>query len=262
MKSMSDRLKEGIDSFKEGNFEESIGAFLEVVSEDNHNHKAWNALGVAYSKFGLCSKADICFRNALAYDIDNTIYQKNRNKNINALLLKGQSLVQKKKPLDKHIDDIVAALGVGILEAKAEAGEAIIAAARKSEIDLYRESGIVLKRWISVIDEKTCGVCLGLNGNIYEEALDERGLINYDTGAFLVDEIANLVSKFNIGKTINPNECKNGPPVLKGCRCRLEKIHSFEEYMNTPVIAGIITPLPDYGQSEKIEKQNNEDKKG
>lgn len=248
---MVEHFKEGKSFYNEGNYHQAIESFLEVVSENPQNHQGWNALGVTFSKFGLCWKADICFCNALASDPGNEIYLKNRSKNIKSQLEKGQAIVKMKKPLKQHQDDIMAALGVGILDAKKEVSSATTSAVRKSEIEFYREAKIGLYRWIAVVDNKTCKVCLGLNGRIYHEAFDERGMVNYDTAEFLRDEIANLAEQERIISSVDPKVSQIGPPLYDGCRCTFEQIRSFEQYMNTPIIVGQISPLPDYSKIEK-----------
>lgn len=73
--------KEGIRLFKEGKYSEAIKEFQEEIRVNDQNHKAWNALGVTYSKLEQYESADTCYKKALSHANDNPTYEKNREKN-------------------------------------------------------------------------------------------------------------------------------------------------------------------------------------
>ena len=45
-------FKEGIRLFKEGEYQQSVDIFSELLDLDSENHKAWNAYGVVLHKLG------------------------------------------------------------------------------------------------------------------------------------------------------------------------------------------------------------------
>ena len=61
-------------------FTHAIDLLTRVVETNEAEHKAWNALGVAFAKTGKYVDADICFGNAVMLDPDIEIYTRNRNK--------------------------------------------------------------------------------------------------------------------------------------------------------------------------------------
>ena len=138
--------------------------------------------------------------------------------------------LDKGKTLDQIMTTIQETTDKSILESKRYASNVIIDAARKGEVDLYKDAGITLQRWISVVDGRTCGVCLGLNGNIYEEAFNEKGLVNYDTGEYLVDDISKLVAQEGLEGWIDPEDGADGPQVHDHCRCFTAPVITFEDY--------------------------------
>lgn len=71
----------GMEAFKAGNYQIAADAFMEVVNEDENNHKAWNALGVVYTKTGQYEHADTCYENALTLAPGTAAYERNREKN-------------------------------------------------------------------------------------------------------------------------------------------------------------------------------------
>ncbi len=71
----------GMDAFKAGNYQEAADAFRECVESDEDNHKAWNSLGVVYTKTGHYEAADTCYENALSLSPGAAAYERNREKN-------------------------------------------------------------------------------------------------------------------------------------------------------------------------------------
>jgi len=138
--------------------------------------------------------------------------------------------IESGKNLNTIMDDIIKATDKSILQAKKEASDIVIDAARKGEIDLYKQAGIGLFRDIAIVDNKTCGVCLGLNGRIYEEPFDEKGYVNYDTGQYLVDDIADLAAEEGLDGWINPEDGATGPKYHSHCRCMFAPVLTFEQY--------------------------------
>lgn len=136
--------------------------------------------------------------------------------------------LDKGSTLDQIMTVIQEQADKSISESKRYASNVIIDAARKGEVDLYKEAGVSLYRDIAVVDGKTCGVCLGLNGNIYEEPFNEKGLVNYDTGAYLMDELANLAAQEGLEDFIV--EDGDGAPYHAGCRCHLAPVITFDDY--------------------------------
>jgi Flp pilus assembly protein TadD len=74
-------FKKGISRFKEGQYQDALGFFLKATKEDKQNHKAWNALGVTYSRLETYADANSCFHAALRLDPDNQAYLDNLKKN-------------------------------------------------------------------------------------------------------------------------------------------------------------------------------------
>jgi len=137
------------------------------------------------------------------------------------------------KTLKQITDDIMTVTDKGILEAKKEAAGIIIDAARRGEIELYREMKVNLYRDIAIVDNRTCGVCLALNGRIYEDATDDRGMMNYDSGEFLRDEIEQLKEEngYEDWDALDPEQGKEGPPYHSPtCRCMFAPVLTFEQY--------------------------------
>lgn len=74
-------FKKGITCYREGRYQDAIGFFTKATKKDPLNHKAWNALGVAYSKYGDYSEANTCFHTALRLEPDSDAYLENLKKN-------------------------------------------------------------------------------------------------------------------------------------------------------------------------------------
>ena len=128
-------------------------------------------------------------------------------------------------------EEIMKVSGKDILESIRAANDIVIDAARRGEIDLLRQANISIYRDIAVVDNRTCEVCLGLNGQIYREAYDERGMSNYDTGEFLKDDLADLVSQAGLEDFIDPEmSMMDGPPYHGYCRCHMAPVLTFEQY--------------------------------
>jgi hypothetical protein len=141
--------------------------------------------------------------------------------------------IESGKSLNTIMDDIIKATDKSILQAKKETSDIVIDAARKGEIDLYRQAGIGLFRDIAIVDDKTCGVCLGLNDQIFEVEWDENdGYVSYDNGQFLQDIVAQLKesSGYDTWDDLNPYECRFGPQYHSNCRCHFAPVLTFEQY--------------------------------
>lgn len=76
---IDDSFHKGLKAYRDGNYQEAIQLLYTAVSENEKNHKAWNALGVTFSKIGKIEEAVNCYDNALKYDPGNTSYEQNRN---------------------------------------------------------------------------------------------------------------------------------------------------------------------------------------
>jgi archaellin len=76
---IDDTFHKGLKAYREGNYPDAIQLLKNAVAENEANHKAWNALGVTYSKIGRIEEAVSCYENALKYDPGNTSYEQNRD---------------------------------------------------------------------------------------------------------------------------------------------------------------------------------------
>ena len=74
-------FKKGIACYREGKYQDAIGFFTKATKKDPLNHKAWNALGVSYSKNGDYSEANTCFHTALRLEPESDAYLENLKKN-------------------------------------------------------------------------------------------------------------------------------------------------------------------------------------
>lgn len=72
---------DGISAFRSGDYEKAISEFQKAIGEDDNNHKAWNALGVVFTKTGKYEKADACYSKALTLAPDTGAYKRNQGKN-------------------------------------------------------------------------------------------------------------------------------------------------------------------------------------
>ena len=141
--------------------------------------------------------------------------------------------MEKGKTLKQITDDIMAVTDKDVIRAKREAADIIIAAARRGEIELYRDVGIKLFRDIAIVDNKTCGVCMGLNGRIYREDFDDdKGSVNYDTKEYLRDEIQQLKDEngYDTWTDLDPYEGQYGPQYHSLCRCHFVPVLTFDQY--------------------------------
>jgi hypothetical protein len=197
-------------------------------------------LGVAITQLGpLNIEVTTRMGNSLSSDALKKVKDANQ-KYVNSLSDRYEQVIydivydgmDKNRTLAQIMDNIHENTDKGILESKRYASSIIIDAARKGEIDLYRQANVGLFRDIAVVDGKTCGVCLGLNGNIYKEGFDERGLINYDTKEFLIDDISRLATENGLEDWIVPEDGADGPPYhdVGACRCHLAPVITFEDY--------------------------------
>ncbi len=76
---LDDSFHEGMKAFRDGRYQEAIEILQKAVATNEQNHKAWNALGVTYSKLGQLEEALTCYENALKYDPGNLSYEQNRD---------------------------------------------------------------------------------------------------------------------------------------------------------------------------------------
>ena len=74
-------FEEGLNLFKAGDYETALTIFEEITGSDLQNHKAWNALGVTYSKLGRTEDAGLCFDNALKIKPGAQVYLRNKEVN-------------------------------------------------------------------------------------------------------------------------------------------------------------------------------------
>jgi Flp pilus assembly protein TadD len=47
-----------MEAFRSGNYQAAADAFHDAITTDDQDHKAWNALGVVYTKTGEYEAAD------------------------------------------------------------------------------------------------------------------------------------------------------------------------------------------------------------
>lgn len=78
---IQDIYKKGIEAYRRGDLSQASHHLMQVVETDEHDHRAWNALGVVLTKMGKYQDADVCFENALILDQGNAVYERNRVKN-------------------------------------------------------------------------------------------------------------------------------------------------------------------------------------
>jgi SPP1 gp7 family putative phage head morphogenesis protein len=120
-------------------------------------------------------------------------------------------------------------LKVGISEAKREISNKIIQAAREAEKQTFQDAGIELYRWITIVDNSTCEFCPEMAGNIYQLDPVGRGYVNFDTGAWISDDIAALGAPEEF---INPDK-PDGPPIHNWCRCTFQPVMTRDQYKGT-----------------------------
>ena len=73
-------FQSGMRAFKNKQYNEAVIHFTNAIQEKSDIHKAYNALGVTYSKIGNKREAEICFEKALILDPHNSTYKKNLGK--------------------------------------------------------------------------------------------------------------------------------------------------------------------------------------
>ncbi len=76
-----DLFRQGVAQFKSGNYQEASTFFLRIIDQDEENHKAWNSLGVVYTKIGRYVEADECYEKALTLAPNTAPYQRNQERN-------------------------------------------------------------------------------------------------------------------------------------------------------------------------------------
>jgi SPP1 gp7 family putative phage head morphogenesis protein len=138
--------------------------------------------------------------------------------------------LENESTLKQIIDQIDHETKIGLSEAHILAADAIIYAARKSEMDLFQEAGIEIYLWIAVVDLRTCETCIALAGRMYHDDPAGRGLVNHDSGEFLRTELEDLTPSEDF---INPGEGQDGPPIHNFCRCHLQPVITIEQYKGT-----------------------------
>lgn len=138
--------------------------------------------------------------------------------------------MEKEKSLLQIYTDLDKEFKTGLSEAKRIADNQIIEAARQSQINTFKENGIEIFRWITITDNRTCETCLALQGQLYEIDPVGRGLVNFDTGEFLSEDIAEISSDAGLGNWIDPTDGMDGPPVHDYCRCKLQPVMTEEQY--------------------------------
>jgi PKD repeat protein len=74
---LSNLYKQGMQFFKDGDYEQASELFVSLLESDGRHHKAWNALGVCLTKLEDFDQALTCFDNAVKLCPDNQIYKKN-----------------------------------------------------------------------------------------------------------------------------------------------------------------------------------------
>lgn len=92
---LEDSFHKGLKAYRDGQYQEAIQLLYEAVSDNEKNHKAWNALGVTFSKLGRFEEAVNCYENALKYDPGNTSYEQNRDQ----IVKKAFSRIQSEPPV-------------------------------------------------------------------------------------------------------------------------------------------------------------------
>ena len=75
----NDSFHEGLKAYREARYSDAIELLRAAVTENEEDHKAWNALGVTYSKIGDTRKAIESYNTALKYDPGNESYIRNRD---------------------------------------------------------------------------------------------------------------------------------------------------------------------------------------
>ncbi|WP_373839546.1 tetratricopeptide repeat protein [Methanospirillum sp.] len=73
--------KKGIDAYRRGELQKASELLVQVVETTEEDHRAWNALGVVFTKMKRYEDADVCFENALVLDSSNEVYIRNRERN-------------------------------------------------------------------------------------------------------------------------------------------------------------------------------------
>ena len=73
-------FQSGMRALKNKQYDEAVIHFTNAIQEKSDIHKAYNALGVTYSKTGNKKEAEKCFEKALILDPYNLTYEKNLGK--------------------------------------------------------------------------------------------------------------------------------------------------------------------------------------
>lgn len=70
-------FREGMNYYEEKKFRQAAEVFNRIISEDDTNHRAWNAMGICLTRLGEYESAAQCYRNALSLEPDNGSYARN-----------------------------------------------------------------------------------------------------------------------------------------------------------------------------------------
>ena len=70
--------KTGVDAYRRGELQKASDLLMQVVEASEEDHRAWNALGVVFTRMGKYEDAEVCFDNALTLDPSNEVYMRNR----------------------------------------------------------------------------------------------------------------------------------------------------------------------------------------
>lgn len=73
--------KNGIEAYRRGELQKASDLLMQVVEASEEDHRAWNALGVVFTRMKKYEDAEVCFENALTLDPSNEVYMRNREKN-------------------------------------------------------------------------------------------------------------------------------------------------------------------------------------
>jgi len=122
---------------------------------------------------------------------------------------------------------------ISLKDADRWARDAIIDSARDAELKTMEDAGVEIFRWITVIDAKTCDVCIALNGRLYYSDPLGEGLINYDTGDYLEQELADLAATYGLEAIIDTAFGRYGPMIHGSCRCHLQPVLTAAQYKGT-----------------------------
>ena len=73
--------KNGIEAYRRGELQKASDLLMQVVEASEEDHRAWNALGVVFTRMKKYEDAEVCIENALTLDPSIELYMRNREKN-------------------------------------------------------------------------------------------------------------------------------------------------------------------------------------